>query len=152
MLDTDELLARLADKGIRNVDIARVLELPDSRVPEIKRKDRRLTLDEGVKLVRAFELEQENRRTPIPVATLRLIVRYVAEEVGIRPEDQAFWHGHGQSPPTRPTTTKPRVTAHCASSSRTTALQPIRWSPLTCPMDEAGSGGIGPSAERTVTH
>jgi hypothetical protein len=88
MLDTDELLARLADKGIRNVDIARVLELPDSRVPEIKRKDRRLTLDEGAKLVRAFELEQENRRTPIPVATLRLIVRYVAEEVGIRPEDQ----------------------------------------------------------------
>jgi hypothetical protein len=41
VLDTDELLARLEARGIRNVDIAKVLGLPDSRVPEIKRKERR---------------------------------------------------------------------------------------------------------------
>lgn len=56
VLDTDQLLARLDEKKVRNVDIAKALGLPDSRVPEIKKKERRLTLDEGAKLVRAFGL------------------------------------------------------------------------------------------------
>jgi cytochrome P450 len=83
MLDTDELLARLEERGIRNVDIARTLGLPDSRVPEIKRKERALKLDEGAKLVRAFGLEQEPRATPIPPQMIQLSVRYVAAMLGV---------------------------------------------------------------------
>src|SRR5213596_2430200 len=57
VIDTDALLSQLKARGIRNVDIARVLGLPDSRVPEIRDKRRALKLDEGAKLVQAFGLE-----------------------------------------------------------------------------------------------
>jgi hypothetical protein len=87
VLDTNELLARLEAKGVRNVDIARALDLPDTRVPEIKTKRRRLTLDEGAKLVRAFQLEQDSVAAPLPEPVLRLVVRYVAGQLGARPED-----------------------------------------------------------------
>lgn len=83
MFDTDELLARLNHKGVKNVDIARVLGLPDSRVPEIKRKDRALKLDEAVKLVRAFGLEQDQSALPLPDPVLRLVVRYIASELAV---------------------------------------------------------------------
>jgi hypothetical protein len=88
VLDTDQLLARLEEKGVRNVDIARALGLPDSRVPEIKRKERALKLDEAVKLVRAFGLEQGQTVAPLPPAVSRLVVRYVAESLGASPEDE----------------------------------------------------------------
>lgn len=83
MFDTDELLARLEQMGVRNVDIARALGLPDSRVPEIKRKDRALKLDEAVKLVRAFGLEQDQAALALPVSVLRLLVRYIARELDV---------------------------------------------------------------------
>ena len=82
MFYTDELLAHLAPRRARNIDIARVLGLPDSRVPEIKRKDRALKLDEAVKLVQAFGLEQDQAALPLTDQVLRLVVRYVALEVG----------------------------------------------------------------------
>jgi hypothetical protein len=82
MLDTDELLARLEEKRIRNIDIAKVLGLPDSRVPEIRRKDRALKLDEGAKLVRAFGLEPSQVVAPLPPPILRLVIQYVALELG----------------------------------------------------------------------
>jgi hypothetical protein len=91
VLDTDELLARLKDKGVRNIDIANALGLPDSRIPEIKRKERKLTLDEGAKLVRAFGLEPSPEAVePLPGPVLRLVVRYLAEELGSRPEEGAL--------------------------------------------------------------
>jgi hypothetical protein len=83
MFDTDELLARLHQKGVKNIEIARALGLPDSRVPEIKRKDRALKLDEAVKLVRAFELEQDQAAAPLPDPVLRLLVRYIASELAV---------------------------------------------------------------------
>jgi hypothetical protein len=86
VLNTDELLARLEERGIRNVDIARALGLPDSRVPEIRRKERALKLDEAVKLVRVFELEQDRSASPLPAAVLRLVVQYVAQQLGCPPE------------------------------------------------------------------
>jgi hypothetical protein len=88
VLDTDELLARLKEKGIRNVDIARVLGLPDSRIPEIRKKGRKLTLDEGAKLVRAFGLEPSPEAVPLPAPILRLAVRYLATEFGHSQEDE----------------------------------------------------------------
>lgn len=78
MFDTDELLARLKQKRVKNIEIARALNLPDSRVPEIKRKDRALKLDEAVKLVRAFGLEQDQAAVPLPAPVVRLLVRYIA--------------------------------------------------------------------------
>lgn len=82
MFDTDELLERLKAKRVKNVEIARALGLPDSRVPEIKRKDRALKLDEAVKLVRAFGLEQDQAAIPLPAPIVRLLVRYIAAELG----------------------------------------------------------------------
>jgi len=87
VLDTDELLDRLKEKGVRNVDIARVLGLPDSRIPGIRRKDRKLTLDEGAKLARAFGLEPSPEAMPLPAPILRLAVRYMAAELGHSPEE-----------------------------------------------------------------
>jgi hypothetical protein len=87
VLDTDELLARLKDKGVKNIEIARVLGLPDSRIPEIYRKDRALKLDEGAKLVRAFGLEPSPEAVPLPAPILRLAVRYLAAELGHSPEE-----------------------------------------------------------------
>jgi hypothetical protein len=86
MFDTDELLARLAYKKVKNADIARALGLPDSRVPEIKRKDRALKLDEAVKLVRAFGLEQDQAAVPLSAPVLRLLVRYIGSELGVNLE------------------------------------------------------------------
>jgi hypothetical protein len=84
VLDTDELLSRLDAKGIRNVEIARVLNLPDSRIPEIRRKDRALKLDEAAKLVREFALERDS--TPLPNSIMRLFVQYMADQLGARLE------------------------------------------------------------------
>lgn len=82
MLDTDALLQGLRAKNPKNVDVARVLGLPDSRIPEIYRKDRKLSLDEGAKLVQAFELEPDRGASPLPAAILRLVVQYVALKLG----------------------------------------------------------------------
>jgi hypothetical protein len=88
VLGTDEILARLRAKKIRNVDIARALELPDSRVPAIFRKERRLTLEEGVRLVEAFGLE-EAPLSPLPPSILRLVALHIARSLGAEtgPED-----------------------------------------------------------------
>lgn len=87
VLDTDELLARLDARGIRNIDIAKALGLPDSRVPEIKQRKRALKLDEGVKLIRTFGLEQDPPVPPLDGPVLRLAVRYIAEELGASVEN-----------------------------------------------------------------
>lgn len=86
MLDTDELLAALKARNIRNIDMARTLDLPDSRIPEIRDKRRKLTLDEGAKLVRAFGLEQAQAVVPVPQPVTRLMILYIAQMVG-RPLD-----------------------------------------------------------------
>jgi len=90
MLDTEQLLARLKERGVRNVDIARVLKLPDSRIPEIRDGRRALKLDEGAKLVRAFGLEQEAEARPLPVSVLRLAVRHVARRMGREIDEAAL--------------------------------------------------------------
>lgn len=85
MLNTDQVLERLAAKGVRNIDIAKALGLPDSRVPEIKTKKRKLTLDEGAKLIEAFSLDAQSAASqvePLHPRTSRLLVQYVAAAVG----------------------------------------------------------------------
>jgi hypothetical protein len=82
VLNTEQLLARLRDKGIRNGDIAKTLSINPSRVTEIMKGDRRVLLDEAVKLVQAFELEPETKATPLPASMIRLIVLYVGTVLG----------------------------------------------------------------------
>lgn len=88
MLNTDQLLEQLKANNVRNVDIARVLELPDSRVPEIRDKRRALKLDEAVRLVEAFGLESNQTPPQPPAAIFRLVVRHVAVRLGVPLSDQ----------------------------------------------------------------
>lgn len=81
VLNSTQLLARLSDLGIKNVEIARVLKIPESRVSEMRAGNRRIKLDEAVKLVEAFNLEEVARANPVtPLTTpiARLLVLHVA--------------------------------------------------------------------------
>lgn len=92
VLDSNQLLARLADLEVKNVDIARVLRIPESRVSEMRAGKRRIKLDEAVKLVEAFRLEeasQEGAITPLTTPIARLLVLHVSSSVGAElPEEQ----------------------------------------------------------------
>jgi hypothetical protein len=84
VLTTKELLARLRDRSVKNADIARALSVTPSRVTEMYDGTRALKLDEAVKLVEAFGLEQEPspREAPIPAQVSQLIVQHIARELG----------------------------------------------------------------------
>lgn len=90
MLDTDELLARLKAKGVRNIEIARVLNLPDSRVPEIRDRRRALKLDEGAKLARAFGLESDQVAAALPASVVRLALRHIARKLDAPLNDETL--------------------------------------------------------------
>jgi hypothetical protein len=80
VLTTGELLARLDERGVKNADIARVLNVSPSRVTEMKKGERRIQLDEAVKLVEAYSLESPSGPHPVPAlpaSVARLIVLYI---------------------------------------------------------------------------
>jgi hypothetical protein len=81
VLDTQELLRLLNERKIPNGEIARALNLNPSRITELKKGERRLLLDEAVKLVQAFELEPAPQASPIPHSIMRLVVRHVADRL-----------------------------------------------------------------------
>jgi hypothetical protein len=85
VLTTHELLRRLGDRGIKNADVARVLKVTPSRITEMHKGLRAIKLDEAVKLVQAFGLEEEPspRVAPVPPQIAQLIVQYVAAELGV---------------------------------------------------------------------
>jgi hypothetical protein len=84
VLTTKELLARLRDRGAKNADIARALSVAPSRVTEMYDGTRALKLDEAVKLVEVFALEQEpGPPVPaLPAPVSQLIVLHIARELG----------------------------------------------------------------------
>lgn len=87
VLNTSQLLARLKELGARNVDMAKVLGLPDSRIPEIFAGKRALKLEEAVKLVEAYRLEDDSQPiTPLTTPVARLVVLHVARLVGAEPD------------------------------------------------------------------
>lgn len=81
VLDTRELLARLEAVKARNVDMARVLNLPDSRIAEIRKGRRALKLDEAAKLVSHYNLE-ERPVSPVSRPVARLVVLHLARSLG----------------------------------------------------------------------
>ena len=81
----EQILARLDDAGIRKSQIARTLGIPDSRVAELYGGRRLLKLDEAVKLVEAYNLEEKvapGAISPLTIPIARLLVQYVAQAVG----------------------------------------------------------------------
>jgi transcriptional regulator with XRE-family HTH domain len=86
MLTTADIIERLDAKGIRNRQVAQLLGVQDSRVTEIRQGTRRLQLEEAVKLVQAFELEPDSQAIPLPVPILRLVIRYIAIQLGVPQE------------------------------------------------------------------
>lgn len=89
MLTTGELLARLDERGVRNHEIAKCLNISPSRVTELRRGERAVKLDEAVKLAQAFELEQGHEARPLPLPMLRLAVLHVARRLGVSPQEEA---------------------------------------------------------------
>lgn len=85
MLDTRGLLARLEEVGARNVDMARVLGLPDSRIAEIRKGRRAVKLDEAAKLVAHYGLEA--RLNPLSKPVARLVVLHLARSLGADIDD-----------------------------------------------------------------
>lgn len=84
VLNSTQLLARLADLEVKNVEISRVLGIPESRVSEMRAGNRRIKLDEAVKLAEAFQLEEGGATAPItPLTTpiARLLVLHVANSL-----------------------------------------------------------------------
>jgi hypothetical protein len=83
MMTGEQILARLEDARVRKSDIAKTLGLPDSRVAEMYGGRRLLKLDEAVKLVETYQLEEtRDEITPLPLPIARLLVLHVAQAVG----------------------------------------------------------------------
>lgn len=86
MLTTRELLATIEQRGIKNHEIATALDVSPSRVTEMRKGTRAIKLDEAAKLVSVFALEeplQAPRVSALPAPIARLIVLYVAAELGV---------------------------------------------------------------------
>ena len=84
MLNEEQIIARLDDAGVRKAAIAKTLGIPDSRVAEIYGGRRKLKLEEAIKLVETYKLEDapQDAISPIPLPVARLLVLYVAKAVG----------------------------------------------------------------------
>lgn len=80
MLTTSELLTRLRERGIRNVEVARALEVSASRIAELYAGKRSLKLDEAAKLVAVFGLEDAPMMAPDQV--LAALIKHVGEVLG----------------------------------------------------------------------
>lgn len=83
VLDSKQLLDRLQAQGVKNADIARALKIDPARVTEMRKGQRRLLLDEAVKLVAAFGLEPDGQVEPLHPAIPRLIARHIARSLGL---------------------------------------------------------------------
>jgi antitoxin component HigA of HigAB toxin-antitoxin module len=81
MIGANELLTILRDRGVKNADIATLLELPSSRVAELYSGRRRLRLDEAKKLVEHYRIEE--RISPLTVPIARQLVLYAADQMGL---------------------------------------------------------------------
>jgi hypothetical protein len=64
MLGTQQLLATLEARGVSQAEMARVLNLPSSRISEMYAGKRQIKLDEAKRLVEAFDLDDAN---PMPL-------------------------------------------------------------------------------------
>ncbi len=89
MFSTAELLDELRERGVRQADMARALDLPTSRIAEMYSGKRGVRLDEAKTLVEAFGLDEGPQVPPISEQTARLLILHVANTLGqpLSPED-----------------------------------------------------------------
>jgi Mn-dependent DtxR family transcriptional regulator len=88
MIGSGELLARLKEVGARPTEIARAMGVAPSRVTELYNGTRQLKLDEAVKLVDAFKIEDgASRLNPVSTPIARLIVLHLAHSLGSAVDD-----------------------------------------------------------------
>jgi hypothetical protein len=90
MINTSELLEMLRQQGIPKGKIAKALGINPSRITDLFDRKRKLSLDEAVILMEAFDLEEPQPApvaSPVPAQVTRLIVQYVAQELGCPLED-----------------------------------------------------------------
>lgn len=88
MFGTDELLSAIEARGISQVEMARVLRLPSSRISEMYAGKRQVKLDEAKKLVDAFGLEDQPAIPPISEQTARILILHVANQLGAAMPDE----------------------------------------------------------------
>jgi hypothetical protein len=81
-----EIFAMLDARGVRNIEVARALDVNPSRITELRKGERLLKLDEAIKLVDLFGLERDQAVAPLPAPILRLLVQYVAMVLGVPQE------------------------------------------------------------------
>jgi transcriptional regulator with XRE-family HTH domain len=91
MLNTKELLARLDERGITNRQVARAIGVSDSRITEIRKGERQVKLEEAVKLVHTFGLEQ-GHAPPLRPEVLRLVALHISQALDcqVGPDDPAM--------------------------------------------------------------
>lgn len=90
VFDTEQLLAKLKEVGAKNADMARVLDLPSSRIAEMRRetgKRRSIRLDEAAKLVAHYKLDETPTVSPLTTPVARLVVRHLARSLNTEVDD-----------------------------------------------------------------
>jgi hypothetical protein len=85
---TDELLGAIEARGISQVEMARVLRLPSSRISEMYAGKRQVKLDEAKKLVEAFGLDDQPSTPPISEQTARILILHVANRLAAAVTDE----------------------------------------------------------------
>ena len=81
IVNTRQLLDELEERGVRNVDIAHALKLSQTRASEIRKGDRRLMFDEGMRLIEEFGLQEKSGQISSQVAVLA--VAHIAGTLGM---------------------------------------------------------------------
>jgi hypothetical protein len=99
MRSADDLLEALKAKGVTHAAIAKVLGVTTNNATMLYNpakktgKPRRLTYDEAVKLVEAFDLEEQSASDavlpPLSVPVARLVVLYALSKAGVDPDPHA---------------------------------------------------------------
>ena len=87
MFDTERLLAKLKEVGAKKADMARVLDLPSSRIAEMRGGKRTIRLDEAAKLVAHYKLDETPTVSPLTTPVARLVVRHLARSLNTEVDD-----------------------------------------------------------------
>jgi|UPI0004DFBD82 hypothetical protein len=99
-MDTSEkILAALRERNVTHARIASVLNVTTNNATRLYNPDpktgktRKLSFDEGMALISAFDLDNQDEDRPIEPMSLpvaRLAVQYIAQQLGVRidPDDE----------------------------------------------------------------
>jgi hypothetical protein len=87
MLNTAEILKALKERGVKQKEIAAVLCVTQPRVSALYKTDRKLTVEEAIKLVDRFNLDDEPPSIPLNEQFLELAALAAARRLGLENVD-----------------------------------------------------------------